>query len=178
MDFSTTSAALNQAPAIELYRLRTAIDRVLDQPGWRDPARARLHPGQRAAHSDPQAYRPHPGQMLPSRHKQAVVGDLTCSKDWLASCAARNVDAADIDTCDQPAQGRGCPRVAAGDVVGGVDCPPSQGSGRLKDKTVPLLDGLQPWRVADALQHRVVDASARSGEILESTGIANREPRP
>ena len=34
MNFSEIIATLNTASAFELYRLRAAIDRVLDQPGW------------------------------------------------------------------------------------------------------------------------------------------------
>jgi hypothetical protein len=36
MNYSDTIASLTQASAFDLYRLRAAIDRVLDQPGWKE----------------------------------------------------------------------------------------------------------------------------------------------
>lgn len=181
MDFSATVAALNRASAFELYRLRAAIDRVLDQPGWMDAVRARLRPGQRIDYFDPQTNRLHPGQIVDLRRKQAVIRDLSSQKDWLVSYAALNLDGADVDIREKPAQGLGRHEVAVGDVVGFVDRQQRQRSGRivrLNDRTVTLLCDTQPWRVAYALLHRVVDASARDGEILELTGSMDRKPGP
>lgn len=55
-------------------------------------------------------------------------------------------------------------------MVGFLDRNLQQRSGqilRLNDKTVTLLCGQQQWRVAYGLLHRVVDASASNGDILE-----------
>ena len=64
MNFSETIATLNSASAFELYRLRAAIDRVLDQPGWMDAVRSRLRVGQPIQYFDPAANRSHQGQVL------------------------------------------------------------------------------------------------------------------
>lgn len=170
MNFSETIATLNNASAFELYRLRAAIDRVLDQPGWMDAVRSRLRVGQPIQYFDPAANRSHQGQVLELRRKQAVVLDLATQKRWLISYAAINLDGADVEIREKPRQGLGRNEVAVGDVVGFMDRNHQQRSGqilRLNDKTVTLMCGRQQWRVAYGLLHRVVDGSASSGELLE-----------
>lgn len=170
MNFSDTIATLNNASAFELYRLRAAIDRVLDQPGWMDAVRSRLRVGQSIDYFDPQANRSCQGRILELRRKQAAVLDLATQKVWLISYAAINLDGVDIEIREQPKQGLGRNEVAIGDVVGFVDRQHQQRSGRivrLNDKTVTLICGQQQWRVGYGLLHRVVDSSASGGEMLE-----------
>jgi hypothetical protein len=170
MNFSDTIATLNKASAFELYRLRAAIDRVLDQPGWMDAVRSRLQVGQAVEYFDPVANRSHQGQILELRRKQAVVLDLATQKRWLISYAAINLDGADVEIREKPQQGLGRNEVGIGDVVGFLGRNHQQRSGRifrLNDKTVTLMSGTQQWRVAYGLLHRVVDASASSGDVLE-----------
>jgi hypothetical protein len=170
MNFSKTLAALNSASAFELYRLRAAIDRVLDQPGWMVAVQSRIRIGQKVEYFDAQANRSHQGQILELRRKQAVVLDIATQKRWLISYAAINLDGADVEIREQPQQGLGRNEVAIGDVVGFLDRNHQQRSGqivRLNDKTVTLHCGQQQWRVAYAFLHRIVDSSATYGETLE-----------
>jgi len=170
MNFSETIATLNRASAFELYRLRAAIDRVLDQPGWMLAVQSRLRVGQAIDYFDPAANRSHSGQILELRRKQAVVLDLATQKRWLIPYAAINLDGADVEIREQPPQGLGRNAVAIGDVVGFVDRNHQQRSGRivrLNDKTVTLHCGQQQWRVSYALLHRVLDSSAVSAQTLE-----------
>jgi hypothetical protein len=169
MNFSDTIATLNNASAFELFRLRAAIDRVLDQPGWMIAVQSRLRVGQTIDYFDPPANRSHAGQILELRRKQAVVLDTATRKRWLISYAAINLDGADVEIREQPPQGLGRNAVAIGDTVGFVDRHHQQRSGRivrLNDKTVSLLCGQQQWRVAYSLLHRVLDSSASSGDAL------------
>jgi hypothetical protein len=170
MDYSATLAALNQASAFDLFRLRAAIDRVLDQPGWVDAVRARLRVGQNLQYFDPQTNRAHQGKLLELRRKQAVVQDLETQKRWLISYAAINLDGADVEIRERPKRGLGRNEVAIGEIVGFVDREQQQRSGRivrLNDKTVTLISGHQQWRVAYGLLHRVVESSAIEGQVLE-----------
>jgi len=170
MDYSATLAALNQASAFDLFRLRAAIDRVLDQPGWVDAVRARLRVGQPVQYFDPQTNRAHQGKLLELRRKQAVVQDLETQKRWLISYAAINLDGADVEIRERPKRGLGRNEVAIGEMVGFVDREQQQRSGRivrLNDKTVTLISGHQQWRVAYGLLHRVVESSAIDGQVLE-----------
>lgn len=170
MNFSETISTLKNASAFELYRLRAAIDRVLDQPGWMDAVRSRLRVGQHIQYFDPGANRSQQGEIEELRRKQAVVLDLATQKRWLISYAAINLDGADVEIREKPRKGLGRNEVAIGDVVGFMDRNHHQRSGqilRLNEKTVTLVCERQQWRVAYSLLHRVVDGSAALGEPLE-----------
>jgi len=170
MNYSETIASLSQASAFDLYRLRAAIDRVLDQSGWMAAVQSRLRIGQTIDYFEPQANRSHRGQLLELRRKQAVVLDLETQKRWLISYAAINLDGADVEIREQPKQGLGRNSVSVGDVVGFVDRNQQQRNGRivrLNDKTVTLLCNQQQWRVAYALLHRIVESSAGDGNLPE-----------
>jgi len=92
MNFSDVLKALNQASAFELYRMRAAIDRVLDEPRWLLAIQFRLQIGQPIEYFDAQANSPRRGQLLELRRKQAVILDKGDGKRWLISYAAINRD--------------------------------------------------------------------------------------
>jgi len=54
MNFSDVLKAMNQASAFELFRMRAAINRVLDQPQWAEAIRSRLRVGQLIEYFDSQ----------------------------------------------------------------------------------------------------------------------------
>ena len=170
MNYTDLLSSLNQASAFDLFRLRAAIDRVLDQPGWMTAVQARLRVGQSVEYFDPQANRAFKGQLLEMRRKQAVILDPETRKRWLIPYAAINLDGADVEIREQPKQGQRRQSVAVGDVVGFVDRHQQQRSGkilRLNDKTVTLQVGHQQWRVAYSLLHRVVESSASDSNLPE-----------
>jgi hypothetical protein len=169
MNFSDVLKALNQASAFELYRMRAAIDRVLDEPRWLLSIQSRLRVGQSVEYFDPQANTLRHGQILEMRRKQAVVLDRDDGRRWLISYAAINLDGADVQIREQPKQGLGRNEVAVGDVVGFVDRDQQQRSGqivRLNDKTVTLQCAHQQWRVAYAFLHRVVES-----DVIEQSAL-------
>jgi hypothetical protein len=151
MNFSEVLKALNSASAFELYRMRAAIDRVLDEPRWVLAVQSRLQVGQPVEYFDTQANLLCRGQVLELRRKQAVILDKVDGKRWLIPYVAINLDGADVQIREQPKQGLGRNEVAIGEVVGFVDRDQQQRSGRitrLNDKTVTLLCNNQQWRVA------------------------------
>lgn len=161
MNFSDIIKALNQASAFELYRMRAAINRVLDEPRWLQAIQARLQIGQAIEYFDAQANKPRHGKLLELRRKQAVVMDRDDGKRWLIPYVAINLDGTDVQIREQPRHGLGRNEVAVGDVVGFVGRDQQQRGVRiirLNDKTVTLLCGQQQWRVTYAFLHRVVDA--------------------
>lgn len=169
MNFSDVLNALNQASAFELYRMRAAIDRVLDEPRWLLAIQARLQVGQPVEYFDAQANTLRRGQVLELRRKQAVVLDRDDGRRWLISYAAINLDGADVEIREQKPQGLGRNEVAIGDVVGFVDRNQQQRGGRiirLNDKTVTLQCGQQQWRVAYCFLHRVVESDAIEHDVL------------
>ena len=170
MNFSDVLKALNQASAFELYRMRAAINRVLDEPRWLQAIQSRLQIGQPIEYFDAQANKLRHGKLLELRRKQAVVLDQDDGKHWLIPYVAINLDGSDVEIREQSIQGLGRNEVAVGDVVGFIDRNQQQRSGqviRLNDKTVTLLCGQQQWRVAYAFLHRVVDSDTIERKIIE-----------
>lgn len=160
MNFSDILHALNSASAFELYRLRAAIDRVLDEPVWLQAIQSRLKVGQAVQFFDLRANRLKRGQVLELRRKELVVLDLEEPMRWVLSYAAINLDGADVQIREHKQQGLGRNEVTLGDVVGFLDREQQQRHGtviRLNDKTVTLQCGSVQWRVAYAYLHRVLD---------------------
>ncbi|WP_324597043.1 hypothetical protein, partial [Accumulibacter sp.] len=170
MNFSDVLKALNQASAFELFRMRAAINRVLDQPQWVDAVRGRLRVGQVVEYFDSQANAACQATIIELRRKQALVLDIATQTRWLISYASINLDGADVQIREQVRRGLGRNEVAVGEVLGFLDREQRERSGkvvRLNDKTVTLLCGGLRWRVPYVLLHRVVDARAIEGEVLE-----------
>ena len=174
MNFSDVIKALNQASAFELYRMRAAINRVLDEPRWLQAIQARLQVGQPVQYFDAQANTLRQGQLLEMRRKQAVILDRDDGRRWLIPYVAINLDGADVQIREQARQGLGRNEVAVGDVVGFLDRDQQQRSGRivrLNDKTVTLLCGQQQWRVAYDFLHRVVDVDRADANTNEQSAL-------
>jgi len=175
MNYSDILSQLKTASAFDLYRLRAAIDRTLDEPTWMLAVRARLRVGQVVDYFDPQSNASHAGQVLELRRKQAVMQDKATGQRWLISYAAINLDGTDVDIREKPRHGLGRNEVAVGDRVGFVGRDHKQRSGRiirLNDKTVTLDCEQQQWRVAYSLLHRVVDSDANIVDGVEILGPA------
>ena len=175
MNFSDVLKALNSASAFELYRMRAAIDRVLDEPRWVLAVQAHLQVGQAVEYFDPQSNTLRHGQVLELRRKQAVILDKDDGRRWLISYVAINLDGADVQIREQSRQGLSRNEVAVGEVVGFVDRNQQQRSGqiiRLNDKTVTLRCSNQQWRVAYSFLHRVVESNASEQDVLEVNATA------
>ena len=175
MNYSAILAQLKAASAFDLYRLRAAIDRTLDEPAWMLAVQARLRVGQAIEYFDPQANASHTGQVLELRRKQAVVLDKTTGQRWLISYAAINLDGADVDIRERPRQGLGRNEVAIGDWVGFVGRDHKERSGRvirLNDRTVTIECEQLQWRVSYSLLHQVLVSDATVVDGVEILGPA------
>ena len=170
MNFSDVIKTLNQASAFELYRMRAAIDRVLDEPRWLQSIQARLQVGQSVQYFSAQSNTQKQGKLLEFRRKQVLLVNLDDAKEWLVPYAAINLDGADVQIREQKTDGLGRNEVSIGEVVGFLDRDQQQRTGkiiRLNDKTVTLLTGTMQWRVAYCFLHRVVDAEGRQQDVIE-----------
>ena len=101
MNYTETLKNLSTASAFDLFRLRAAIDRVLDRPDWVAAVQSRLQVGQQLSYFDPSTNTSHTGLLLELRRKQAVVQDLATQKHWLISYAAINLDRADVSRANR-----------------------------------------------------------------------------
>jgi hypothetical protein len=177
VNFSEVIKTLNSASAFDLYRMRAAIDRVLDEPRWMQAVQVRLKVGQEVQYFDPQANALRQGKVLEMRRKKAVVLDMNDARRWLISYAAINLDGSDVHIRENKSQGLGRNEVAIGDMVGFVDRDQNHRSGkiiRLNDKTVSMQCGGTQWRVAYAFLHRVVDADGRDQRTIEASVVQLR----
>ena len=177
MNYSEIVTSLNSASAFDLFRLRAAIDRVLDEPRWMQSVQVRPKVGQEVQYFDPQANALKQGRLLEMRRKQAVILDTQDARRWLISYAAINLEGADVQIRENKLKGLGRNELALGDVVGFVDRDQNHRSGkviRLNDKTVSLQCGPTQWRVAYALLHRVVDAGSRGQVTIEASELIPR----
>ena len=175
MNFSEVLKALNGASAFELYRMRAAIDRVLDEPRWVLAVQSRLQIGQNIEYFDARSNKLRRGQVLEVRRKQAVILDQDDGRRWLIEYAAINLDGADVQIREQPKQGLGRNEVAVGEVVGFLDRNQQQRSGRitrLNDKTVSLICDQRQWRVAYSLLHRVVESNTIEQNVIENNATS------
>lgn len=171
MNFSDVIKSLNQASAFDLYRMRAAIDRVLDDPKWLHAIQARIQVGQQVSYFSVQANTLKRARVLELRRKQVILRDLDDAQSWIIDYAAINLDGADVQIREQKSQGLGRNEVAIGETVGFLDRDQQQRTGkviRLNDKTVTLLCGSSQWRVAYSYLHRVVESGGT--DVIEIGG--------
>lgn len=164
--------ALTHASGFELYRLRAAIDRELDDPKRILDIRKLLRIGQRIDYFDPRENRACPGIILELRPKTVLIARVDVKQQWILHYASINLNGADTAIQEKVSQGLSRQAVAVGDIVGFHDREHQQRHGvvvRLNDKTVTLIADNQRWRVAYALLHRIVegDATTIQGEVIQ-----------
>ena len=170
MNFSDVLQALNQASAFELFRMRSAIDRVLDEPQRMHAIHARLQIGQAIEYFDSQANALKRGTILELRRKQVLLLDHGDGQNWFTSYASINMDGADVQIREQVKSGLGRNEVAVGDILGYLDRNQRQRSGqviRINDKSATLQVGPDQWRVAYMFLHRVLEVDAVDHNVLE-----------
>lgn len=161
MNYAAVLAALQQASGFELFRLRAAIDRALNDPARINAIRRCVHRGQRVAYFDARDNREYTGLVQEMRHSSVIVLDAERTLRLQLDYAALNLDGGDTLIRERTAQGLGRQEIAVGDRVGFQDREGRQHHGtivRLNDKTVTLDCDGHPWRVSYTLLHRLIDA--------------------
>lgn len=161
VNFSDVLKALNEASAFELFRLRAAINVVLDEPARLRVIHGRLQPGQSIEYFDARANAKRYGHILELRRKVALIVDRDDGRHWLIDYASINLDGADVQIRQTTQRGLSRNEIAVGEIVGYLDRNGRQRSGRvirLNDKSATLVVGDQQWRVAYGFLHRVLEA--------------------
>jgi hypothetical protein len=173
MNFSAILEALNHASAFELFRLRVAIHRKLEDPRWIEAIRWRLRIGQEIEYFSSLNNAVRRARFMEFRRKQVDILDIADSRRWLIDFCTINVDGLDVQVREQVTRGLGRNEVAVGQTLGYVDREGSERSGvvlRLNDKTVTMQVGDQQWRVAYQFLHHVVDGA--QGAVIDLPGNA------
>jgi hypothetical protein len=113
MNFAAVLEALNQASGFELYRLRAALDRILDDPKWIIPIAQQLHQGQRIDYFDCQGNTTRSAQVLELRNKRVLVRDEQDGRSWLIPYAAINLAGVDVRIREATPTGLGRHEIAS-----------------------------------------------------------------
>lgn len=178
MNFSEVLKTLNQASAFDLYRMRAAIDRALEEPRWMQAIQGRLRVGQEVQFFSDRANGLRRATVLELRRKQVLLREIETGLEWLASYACINLDGADVQIREHKPQGLGRNEIAIGEVLGFLDRDQQQRTGRvlrLNDKTVTLQCDQVQWRVGYSILHRVVDADGRMQGVIDVAGTVRPE---
>ena len=159
MDLHEVMTSLQRASDLDLLRLRTAIDHLLQQPARILAIRQQLHVGQVVDYLNPSLNRMRQGRAIQFKPDGVLIQD-----DGLAKClwlpyASIQVDPTSAPkSAPTPLQNRHA--FAIGDTVSfeGRDLIQRFGTiERINQKTATLSCDGQSWRVAFALLHHVVD---------------------
>ena len=116
MNFSDVLKAMNEASAFELFRLRAAINVVLDEPARMQAIQNRLQPGQAIEYFDAQANAKRHGTIVELRRKRALIIDRDDGKRWLTDYASINLDGADVQIQQTTQRGLGRNEIAVGEI--------------------------------------------------------------
>lgn len=174
MNFAAVLEALNQASGFELYRLRAALDRILDDPKWIIPIAQQLHQGQRIDYFDCQGNTTRSAQVLELRNKRVLVRDEQDGKSWLIPYAAINLAGVDVRIREATPTGLGRHEIAVGDTLGFLDRDGRQQSGqviRLNDNRSPCTtrvratNGVSPTCFSIASSRSMRRKSFRLGSL-------------
>ena len=165
MDYSQIIDALNHASGFDLYRLRTAIDNMIDDPKRLIEMRAKLRLGQTVQWFDSGNNRLYEGTLIKMKQTRAVISSHHDKRRWDIPLCAINIHAVDIAIEQRHKTGLVRNEIQIGDRVGFVDNDGIECSGeviRLNQKTVTMVNHAdqRSWRVSYALLHKVIEMDA------------------
>jgi hypothetical protein len=161
MKFTEVLSALNEASSFELFRLRAAIDTVLDDPMRMQAIQSQLKPGQVVEFFNARANANCRATVIELRRKVVLVMAHADTRQWLIDYAAINLDGVDVQIGQIKRHKLSRNEVSVGDTLGYLDRNGRQRSGkviRLNDKTVTMQVEDQQWRVSYGLLHRIMEA--------------------
>ena len=181
MDYSSLLDALGKASLFDLWRLKAAITRTLEDPQKNEAVRANLRVGQYIGYFDFTENREILGQVIEIKRTRALIRHDHDQKLWNIPFYMLNVQGADTDThFSRVHQKVNRDLLRVGDAVGFRSRTNREVYGVVtqlnrKTATVKLTTGEQ-WRVAYGLLFYVLDAQAGTGEVIDLQ-ITRDEPR-
>ncbi|MBW3625138.1 MAG: hypothetical protein KY468_17210 [Armatimonadetes bacterium] len=164
MDNSRIIEELRGASPFDLYRLRVAIDQLLDHPDRIEQVRSRLTPGMRIRYFEEGTNREVEATVLELHRTRLLVQNQADGERWSIRFCTVNVDHADTVLHPPPERGGlDRSRLKVGDAVGFRDRQNRDRYGHImklnqKTATVMTMDH-QQWRVAYPLLFPVLDMS-------------------
>ncbi|NPU95543.1 MAG: hypothetical protein HPY82_26920 [Gammaproteobacteria bacterium] len=157
MDYSQIIDALNHASGFDLYRLRSALENMIDEPRRLIEIRALLRVGQRVQWFDVGRNRLCEGTLINIKQTRAVISNPSDGKRWDIPLCAINIHQVDTQIESQrPVAALTKNEIQIGERVGFVDGDGIERSGemiRLNQKTATAVNHADriSWRVSYAL---------------------------
>ena len=162
MNYSDIVNALNHASAFDLYRLRNAIDNMMDEPKRLIEIKAKLHLGQTVQWYDQSDNRVYDGTLVKIKQMRALVNSHHDNRRWDIPLCAINIHQVNVDIGQPHKQGLTKNELRIGEHVGFVDNSGIEHTGeviRLNQKTATITnhETQMSWRVSYALLHKIID---------------------
>lgn len=171
MDYSTIVATLKQASLFDLYRLRVAINQLLDDPQRIDQIRSRLKPGQTITYFEPTENRLVEAIVIKLKRKRVLIENTDDQQRWTIPMYWVNLDEVNTDITLPSKKGLDRSQLKVGDIVGFQDNQNNDVSGkviRLNQKTVTIrTDTGAKWRVGYAWLYPLIDGEPVSPYLIE-----------
>ena len=171
MDYSTIVATLKQASLFDLYRLRVAINQLLDDHQRIDQIRSRLKPGQTITYFEPTENRLVEAIVIKLKRKRVLIENTDDQQRWTIPMYWVNLDEVNTDITLPSKKGLDRSQLKVGDIVGFQDNQNNDVSGkviRLNQKTVTIrTDTGAKWRVGYAWLYPLIDGEPVSPYLIE-----------
>ena len=171
MNYADLLQLLDQASAFDLYRLRTVLDNMIDDPKRLNEVKVRLRLGMSVSYYEPSLNRIEQGVVERIKQTRALIRNSD-GRRWDVPLCAINIHDVDITHHTNPKQTLTRNDVAIGDRVGFRDRNGREHAGvvkRLNQKTVTIDTQLGSWRVAYPLLYKVIEHEGDSE--IEETGV-------
>jgi hypothetical protein len=186
MDYSRFMAELEDASLFDLYRLKVAICKELDDPKRTEAVRRLIQAGETVSYFDSRENRLVQAEVIEIRRTRVVVRDQHDAQQWIIPFYMINAAkvATDIVPSTSP-RGMSRNEVRIGDQVGFKSRTGRNVHGkvvRLNPKTVTVsVEPNEKWRVPYSMLCPVIDGAKASGRRFiegvvverDSTGIVN-----
>lgn len=160
MNYSDIIQALDEASAFDLYRLRTALDNMIDDPNRLIEVKKALRLGMEIEYCDAAGNRVEPAIVEKINQTKAIVKNFRDGKRWQIHLCSINVRGSDTNIALTNNTGLSKNELSVGDTVGFIDKNGVEQHGiavRLNQKTVTIEAGNRGWRVSYALLYKVIE---------------------
>ena len=180
MNYSDLLQLLDQASAFDIYRLRTVLDNMMDDPQRLNEVKVRLRLGMSVSYYEPSLNRIEQGVVERIKQTRVLIRNAD-GRRWDVPLCAINIHDVEITHHTNPKQTLTRNDVSIGDRVGFRDRTGKDHQGmvkRLNQKTVTIDTEIGSWRVAYSFLYKVIEhegegesAVNRAMRVLEDRNV-------
>ncbi len=170
MNYSAVLEALNTASLFDLYRLREAIQKQLEDPERLDAIKRQCRVGQRITWFDSAENRLVEAEILALKQTRVAVRNLVDGKRWTIPLFFINLQDVAVDITPSRA-GVDRNTLKVGDLVGFQDRQGHERYGKvtkLNRKTAGVEVGDTHWRVAYELLSAIIDGESATEHVIDA----------